>query len=83
VQSFTDLESIQHRLFTRLGELSVILLKDPHRKLPQGSRPSYAQNISVRSSHEVAEHTMLESLKEQKHEKEAETEKEEIVKIIV
>jgi hypothetical protein len=63
--------------------LSVILSKDPRRKLPRGSRPSYAQKISVRSSREVAEHTTLESFKEQKHEKEAETEKEEIVKILV
>jgi hypothetical protein len=81
--AYTDLESIRHRLFTRLGELSVILSKDPRRKLPRGSRPSYAQKISVRSSREVAEHTTLESFKEQKHEKEAETEKEEIVKILV
>jgi hypothetical protein len=63
--------------------LSVILSKDPRRKLPRGSRPSYAQKISVRSSREVAERTTLESFKEQKHEKEAETEKEEIVKILV
>jgi hypothetical protein len=59
-QSFTDLESIRHRLFTRLGELPVILSKDPHRKIPRGRRPSYAQKISVRSSRVKAEHTTLE-----------------------
>jgi hypothetical protein len=48
-----------------------------------GRRLSYAQKISIRSSREVAERTTLESLKEQKHEKEAEDEKEEIIKILV
>jgi hypothetical protein len=81
-RSYTDLESIRHRLFTRLGELSIILSKDPRRKLPQGSRPSYAQKISVRRSREVAERTTLESFKEKKHKKEAKTEKEEIIKIL-
>jgi hypothetical protein len=61
----------------------VILSKDPRRKLPRGSRSSYAQKISVRILQEVVEHTTLESFKEKKHEKEAETEKEEIVKILV
>jgi len=44
---------------------------------------SYSQKISVRSSREVAEPTTLESFKEQKHEKEAKTEKEETIKILV
>jgi hypothetical protein len=35
VQSFTDLESTRHRLFTRLGELSAILSKDQRRKLAE------------------------------------------------
>jgi hypothetical protein len=82
-RAHTDLESIQHRLFTRLGEFFVILSKDPRRKIPRGSIPSYSQKISVRSSQEVAEHTTLESFKDQKREKEAETEKEEILKILV
>jgi hypothetical protein len=34
-------------LFTRIGELSAILSKDPRRKLPRGSRPSYVQKINV------------------------------------
>jgi hypothetical protein len=39
--------------------------------------------FTIRSSHNVAEHTTLESFEEQKHEKEAEIEKEETVKILV
>jgi hypothetical protein len=34
-QSFTDLESTRHRIFTRLGELSAILSKDRRKKLAE------------------------------------------------
>jgi hypothetical protein len=76
-RAYMDLESIRHRLFTRLGELSIILSKDPHRKLPRGCRQSYAQKISIGSSREVTKNTTLKSFKEKKHKKEVETEKEE------
>ena len=44
-RAYTDHESMRHRLFTRLGELFVILSKDPHRKLTRGRRELYAQKI--------------------------------------
>jgi hypothetical protein len=34
-QSFMNLESMRHRLFTRLGELSAILSKDHHKNLAE------------------------------------------------
>jgi hypothetical protein len=68
--------------FTRFGELFVILKKDPRRKLPRGTRPSYIQHIVIRSLREVSERTTLESFKVQKHEKEVETEKAQTVKIL-
>jgi hypothetical protein len=44
-RAYTDLERMLHRLFTKLGKLSIILSKDQCKKLMRGSRVLYAQKI--------------------------------------